>query len=696
MNHRYKYLLFIFLSLATGVYGQNDSISEKSVDVGEVVVQGSKARSKLKEMHASVTLLTEKVVKAGGIQTLRDISSVAPNFFMPQYGSKLTAPVYIRGIGSRINSPSVGLYVDYVPAFEKASFDFDFFDVERIEVLRGPQGTLYGRNTMGGIINVFTRSPMVYQGTPVRISLGSYGQYAATIGHYRKFSESMAASFSLNYLHNNGFFTNSYSGEKVDRMNSWGGRLKLIKQFSERTTVENIAGFESSRQGGYPYALYVDSLNKAEKINYNQYSYYDRFLFSDALIIDHHAEHFDLKAVTAYQMLDDMQAIDQDFSRDSLQFIRQSQLQHMISQEVILSSVNTGNYKWLFGIYGFHQTFNNEVNVEVYVPPSHNIKFYDHRISGAALFHQSVLRNFAVQNLDVTAGLRLDFENDRLNYKHHSRSDEAMTIVADTVYPALKSLVLLPKIAMNYKLGHNTIYAVAARGYKTGGFNSTFERPQDHSFEPEYSWNYEIGTKFSWFRNKVYTDVALFYIDWDNQQVYQTVPSGKGSMTKNAGISESKGIEFSMRSADIRKTDILVSYGYVHAKFIKYVVDSLTNYNGKLLPYVPAHTLALQLNRVFPTPKSKIFNDIRFSLLFRGTGPVYWKEDNDHSQDFYGLLDARLVFDLKFLEMELWAKNILNTNYEAFYFVVAQRKKNYLQTGRPFNAGITLSLNLQE
>lgn len=89
---------------------------------------------------------------------------------MPDYGSKLTSPVYIRGIGSKINAPSIGLYVDGIPYFEKSAFDFDFNEVDRIEVLRGPQGTLYGRNTMGGIINVYTKSPLKYEGTNVWLS----------------------------------------------------------------------------------------------------------------------------------------------------------------------------------------------------------------------------------------------------------------------------------------------------------------------------------------------------------------------------------------------------------------------------------------------------------------------------------------------------------------------------------------------
>src|SRR6056297_1946094 len=120
-----------------------DSTEIPELSLDEVEIKASKNNQGLKKMPASVTLLSAKRISENEVRSLTDITSLTPGFFMPDYGSKLTSPVYIRGIGSRINSPSVGLYVDNVPYFEKASYDFDFFDVERIEILKGPQGTLY-------------------------------------------------------------------------------------------------------------------------------------------------------------------------------------------------------------------------------------------------------------------------------------------------------------------------------------------------------------------------------------------------------------------------------------------------------------------------------------------------------------------------------------------------------------------------
>jgi outer membrane receptor protein involved in Fe transport len=221
-------------------------------------------------------------------------------------------------VGSRINSPSVGLYVDHIPYFEKAAFNFDFFDISRIEVLRGPQGTQYGRNTMGGIVNILTKSPLNYQGTDVNIQAGTYGSYLLNVGHYAKSNERFAYSLSLNYRHNDGFFTNDFLNKKVDLLDSYGMRNRLIWNVTDRFSIENILSFERSIQGGYPYAVYNEATGKAEQIRYNQESGYDRDLLSDALLLKYKADNYTLTSTTSYQYLSDKQSIDQDFTVDSI------------------------------------------------------------------------------------------------------------------------------------------------------------------------------------------------------------------------------------------------------------------------------------------------------------------------------------------------------------------------------------------
>ncbi len=698
LNYMRKYtcftsilLLFNAINLSAQEVDQPiDTALMDLIELQEIVIKASKDNVTFKSIPASVSVISSSSISDNEIRSLNEISASAPNFFMPDYGSKLTSPVYIRGIGSRINSPSVGLYVDYVPYFEKAAFDFDFFDIKRIEVLRGPQGTLFGRNTMGGIINIVTTSPMDYSGTHFNISAGNYGTRTVNAGHYGKIKERLGYSVALNHLHNDGFYTNQYSGDRVDRLNSYGFRNRMIFEVSDKLTLENIAGFELSDQGGYPYAIFNDSLNRAEEISYNQYSSYARSMFSDALLLRYSGAHIELTATTSYQYLDDIQKIDQDFTVDSLYFISQLQNQHMISQEIIARTAGTGNYKWLFGGYAFYQSFDNSVDVDAYVQNMDYLKKYDHTIKGAALFHQSSLTDFPVKNLTLTAGIRVDIEDDMLKYFYDRTLRGIYSVMADTVYPSLGSLEVIPRFAASYQLKNSNLYAVIARGYKTGGFNSTFERPEDLTFDPEFSWNYETGIKTSFLGKSLYADLAVFYINWKNQQIYQTVPSGRGSMLKNAGHSVSRGGEASLKTASLKGFEFMLSYGYTNARFVSYVVDQTTNYNNNFLPYVPRHTVSFQAGKSFNLQNNSILDRIKLNLLYRGAGKIYWEEENNSCQQYYGIVDAKISFIRKSLQIDIWTKNMLDNEYASFYFEALGNK--YVQTGKPAQTGINLAV----
>ena len=155
--------------------------STKVIDIEEVVVIATpKENNRLRQQPVAATSLSQNDMRNHVVNSVKSLSSLVPNLFIPDYGSKLTTSVYVRGIGSRTNTPAVGLYVDNIPFIEKSAFDFNYADIERIDVMRGPQGTLYGRNTMGGLIRVFTKSPFTYQGTDLRLSGATYNDYQAS------------------------------------------------------------------------------------------------------------------------------------------------------------------------------------------------------------------------------------------------------------------------------------------------------------------------------------------------------------------------------------------------------------------------------------------------------------------------------------------------------------------------------------
>src|ERR1035437_2665473 len=148
-------LLSVLLSFFLLITAQNQKDTARVVNLNEVIVNSLKETSP-QQTPVSSTIISSKLINDAQVNNIRDLSGLVPNFYIPDYGSALSTTAYIRGIGSRNSGQSIALYVDNVPYFDKSTFDFDFFDIKQIEVLRGAQGTLYGRNAEDGIVNIYT------------------------------------------------------------------------------------------------------------------------------------------------------------------------------------------------------------------------------------------------------------------------------------------------------------------------------------------------------------------------------------------------------------------------------------------------------------------------------------------------------------------------------------------------------------
>lgn len=495
----------------------------KVIDIEEVVVIASpKETGELRTLPTAVSLISQKDMQANQITSLKDASALVPNFFMPDYGSRNTSAVYIRGIGSRINTPAVGLYVDNIPYIDKSAFDFNFFDIERIDILRGPQGTLYGRNTMGGLIKVHTRSPFSYQGTDVKLSYGTKSNHrSASLTHYHRWSDSFAFSAGGYYEGSDGFFRNSYNRKKVDDMEAGGGRIRAIWLPSENLKLDFTVGYDYSDEGGYPY-YYTGVINGEEdhadllnKISYNNESTYRRGLLNAGLNIEYQAQHFILSAITGFQNLNDRMFLDQDFSPLDTYTLEQKQRINTLTEEITLKSKPGKAWQWTTGAFGFYQTLRTESPVNfgkdgmAFLNQTINSHFPDLSAMGmdmsmtmtaeglhipsyfktptlsGALFHQSTL---SLGKWDLTAGLRLEYEHMQMDYT--SACDKTtfdfmlnsgrMPIKLENMEASsqltgkLKNdyTQLLPKFAVKYNIdSKNTVYASVSKGYRSGGYN---------------------------------------------------------------------------------------------------------------------------------------------------------------------------------------------------------------------------------
>ena len=442
-----KLFAFALALLSIGNVCAEEVDTLKIVDVEEVlIIAAPKENRKLRELPNAVTLLSQQDMQAAQVNSIKNLTALVPNIFIPDYGSRLTSAVYIRGIGSRINTPSVGLYVDNIPYIDKSAFDFDYSDIERIDVLRGPQGTLYGRNAMGGIIKVHTKSPFSYQGTDFRIGAGTHNQYNTSVTHYHRINERFAFSAGGFYDYEGGFFRNAArNNDKLDKGQSVGGRARAIYLPSENWKLDFNLSYEYSDQGGYPYGLYDKENGTVAKPAYDEESSYYRNLLNAGLNLEYQAQNFILSAVTGYQWLRDRMFMDQDFSAANIFNIEQKQRINTFSEEIVLKSKPNRRWQWTTGAFGFYQSLHTDGPVLFHrdgitsviegnansvfdglasmgipgIPVMHlSINNGSLPVSGSfdtptlsgAIFHQSTFNDLFVKGLSATIGLRMDYE----------------------------------------------------------------------------------------------------------------------------------------------------------------------------------------------------------------------------------------------------------------------------------------------
>ena len=750
----------LWLLVAGAAYAtDNESKVDTLIAVDRVQITAIKQGSQLRREAVAASILSGRTLEMQGVSAIKDVMTDIPNLFMPDYGSRTTSSIYVRGMGTRIDQPVVGMTVDNVALADKNLYDTELPDIERIEFLRGPQATLYGRNTMGGIINVYTLSPLTYQGLRLRADYGSRNSFRVAASTYNRLREKFGFSVSAQYAHCDGYWRNTYDNSLCDKENSGSFRTKF--QYREGAlSIDNTLAFSMVEQGGYPYQ-YIGSPNPSKhreelvgKICYNEPCSYERLAVNDGLSIRYDFGKFSLASITSYQYMNDKMHIDNDFLPEYYFTLEQRKQQHHIAEDFVLRSKEEGKYRWLVGVYGFFKrekmqapvTFGatgidrlilDNINANSGYDGEYrwgdaegngademllDSRFLTHN-SGVAAYHRSELH---LGRWRLALGLRLDYELVQMQY--NTAANTAYTVfpsdpsLQPTTIPLNLSdsdvlsrgfLEFLPSFSVSADLdeaGRNMLYLSASKGYKAGGFNTQMfsevlqRRLQNEmglhremdieklcAYNPEHSYNVELGGHFAT-RNGVFTaDAALFYIECLDQQL--TIfpdENSTGRMMTNAGRTRSFGAEISA-TARLAKTLVLKgSYGYTNAKFREFVSGG-KNYAGNYIPYAPKNSLSLRLMQTVPFT-SRWIDRMILGIGVTGAGRIYWNEANDVSQPFYALLDASVRFEGKRWAVDLWCKNATNTKYDVFYF--ESMGNRFLQRGRPMAGGVRVMVNI--
>ncbi len=657
----------------------------RSISIEETVVVGERVN------HHDLTPLSVSVITGSKltdleVNTVSGLSAVLPNVFIPEYGSRQTRPISIRGIMSKVKGSAVGFYMDGMPRFEVSSFDADMLDVKSIEVFRGPQSTLYGRNTLGGVIHIHTYNPFEYQGTKVRVGYGNYNTYNAQASHYNQLNNQLALQVSGYYNHSDGYFKNHYLDKKADELDMAGGRFGLYWRPADRWMVRLTTTLDYLDQGGYPYAPYDAETGTLSAVSYNRPSGYSRLISNTGLMLNYQFENFSLNSQTSFEHIDDDQDIDQDFTANDTYLVTNGINNNIVSEELTLKSTTYSPFQWVGGAFFSSQAYSQQQGTQYLTKGMTQVAHFNIPLQNVAGFGQVSYNLW--NGLSVTAGLRFDYEHSEQDYKR------TQVLTADGSQSVLKEFKAsmdqsewIPKFNVQYTFSQqNLVYANIARGYKAGGFNASFQTDDEKTYNPEHNWNYEVGYKFMTPNRHFGGDVTLFYIDWKNQHISRTI-AGLGNVIYNAGHSDSKGVELNLLARPLQGLLLQASYGYTYARFLDYKKSETVDYSGNMTPLVPRNTLFGLVSYTL-TPR-RVFDSITLSSNVTGVGKMYWLEDNQVSQPFYALLGAKVAFTKGITTLEFWGKNLTNTDYLSYYFVSSAK---YAQDGVPTTCGVSATV----
>lgn len=780
-----NYAILLLLLAGNSLVSAEEQTDTLSNDMPELVVSGGiKQFGSLAEQPMSAQKLLTATMRKRGVESLKAMSQFVPNLFYPEYGSRLTSAIYIRGVGSRANTPVVGLYVDDIGFMEKSSFDLSLVDAERVEVLRGPQSTLYGRNAMGGLLKVYTPSPLEEgQSTQVRLGASTKdGMRQAYLHHSHLLSNSLGLSLSGFYRGDDGYNRNTWLDRRSNGSDAAGGKLRLTYQQRPSFLLDFQTSAEYSKEHAYDYYnVQNDSIQSGELGTYR------RTLVNSSLKLETRQRLFTLTSVTAYQFLKDKMFMDQDYSPADIFTLEQRQRSHSISEELVMKGNNLDWLEWTTGAYVAYQslktsgpvTFGGD-GIQSLIQSGIDKGFaaanaamspmgmslalnvtdesmlvggeFNTPVFNAAAFGQARFKDVLTRGLDITAGLRLDYEHRSIDYladatvhsnfrmNHGSipapmvnqdfetRTAYEGTLDEDKIHP-------LPRVALSYRFDSedngNLIYASVAEGLRSGGYNIQLfgdliqasmkndmmrdlaadprlgprmanympeiaENPSAESqttYKPEKSWTYEVGAHLSLLDSHLSLQTAVFCLQVRDQQITRFASlSGLGRQVLNAGRSRSYGVEASAKGwlgVGNGILNLAANYGFTHATFTDY--DAGTK-DDTTIDYSGNYLPFAPKHTLALSADYRVpVRDVTldFGVNTTGNGRTYWTEDNSASEPFYMLLGAHIGLQYSQFTLDLWGRNLTDKAYVPFYFESMSR--GFAQRPRPRQFGFTLS-----
>jgi iron complex outermembrane receptor protein len=666
----------------------------------EVVVTAQKREQNLQEVPIALSVVTAEDIENRSINDFTELLAEMPNTVIVQ--NNVTAPrINIRGVRSATLNPgiesAIGMQIDDVFLGRPSAFSSTLIDVERVEVLRGPQGTLFGKNTIGGLINIVTRAPTFETVGALDLTYGNYDlQQARGYVSGGLIGDTLAGKLSFTTRTQEGWGENrNPEADDFNGTDFWGVRGQLLGNFGEdsswlltleKSEDDSPQSFLDVRSGA---VTAFDSDPFDREIETDTPTYFEREQEAASLRVNWNIGDLELVSISAYRSLDFFGNSDNDFTAVPIFETGGGEDQEQLSQEFRLLG-SRGDLDWLLGLFYFdqEQTANTPLILGPATPPAigaGDIPGFTERADTFAEIDSESLAVFGSidyrinDKWQLVAGLRYTEDDKDFAYEQQTSIFEIggfpiniISFFAPPVAPYADSLSdsdWSGDLSLTHYLTDDiNVYAKYARGFKAGGFDASFSSTStlgDRVFDAEYLDSYEIGYKSELADGRMRLNAALFFSDYEDKQ--ETIFNGLNFVTANAAEAEIYGLEVDLTAVATSWLTVIASLGLQESEYADFTIDGSDN-SGNELQGVPELTasLAALVDGEFESG---------WGWLFRASVSYVDESYNNVTNDPEFLLEDRTIVNARLAlsspsgkySFALWGKNLFDEDYVIGY-----------------------------
>ena len=677
--------------IAASMIAVSFGTAAQAQQVQEIVVTAQKRAENLQDVPISITAVTSESLRASGVNSVDAITMSTPGIVMTRQSAAVT--VYIRGVGTiggqAGNEGAIAMFVDgvYQPSMSGTTLALN--NIDRIEVLKGPQGTLYGRNATGGAINVITRTPSEETAVEADFSYGNYDTVEANTYFTTGLAPGVAIDLAAYYSNQGkGFGTNLTTGSDVNTRRDWAVRSKLLLELGEATRI-TLSGDYSRSQGSFGIANRIVPPGRSVDGAPFEGGFYDtrgdvdpevkNDLYGVGGRIEHEFDSVKLTSITAYRRVKSFTHGDLDMTPLPLVEYPLLEKTRQLTQEIQLASDNTDGLQWVVGAF----YLDGKGGYDPYIlfgglfAPAYGLRNeVFQKTKSYSLYGQATYPLTDATNL--TLGARYTIDKRRLGgTMYQINMDQSLTPL---VLLSGRETYKKPtwRIALDHHINDDfMLFGSYSRGFKSGIYN--LSNPTDPPVQPETLDAFEIGTKADLFDRRLRFNAAIFYYKYKNMQLNKIENATQRLF--NAASAENYGLEVDMTAVLSEYISLNGGFQYVHARYEKFEngpvsIPNPTGGNGAVDCVANPAGCDLSGNTLNNTPtwSGNIGVDIRVPI---GEGELtsninamyndgfYWEPDNRIKQNSYVLLNGqiRYTFPGDQVSVRVFGRNLLKEKY---------------------------------